>query len=133
MGNLFLVIKLGRHVGAHGEPTQKTNDHAINAGVVYLKKPSQNRLQDSDKRTGQVHADNNTGKDHKWKKSRDHFPEPKVQPVQGKGKAVSRKKKDDCGQPESQKCINQTLPPFAGQLIDIKFQFHDRLFSTFVL
>ena len=72
-----------RHTGAHGEAAEKTDDEHVKAGIGQAEERPEQRSEQAGKAVGEIHADQDSGKNHKGQKGWNHFFKPQIQPRKG--------------------------------------------------
>ena len=72
-----------RHTGAHGEAAEKANDEHVKAGIGQAEERPEQRSEQAGKAVGEIHADQDSGKNHKGQKGWNHFFKPQIQPRKG--------------------------------------------------
>ena len=90
-----------RHAGAHGEAAEKADNEHIKAGIGQAEERPEQWSEQACKAVGEVHADQNSGKDHKGQKGRNHFFKPQIQPCEGECQRffiLQKHGKGECGE-----------------------------------
>lgn len=72
-----------RHTGAHGEAAEKADDEHVKAGIGQAEERPEQRSEQAGKAVGEIHADQDSGKNHKGQKGWNHFFKPQIQPRKG--------------------------------------------------